>query len=117
MREKTGANFDDHHHAGNGNDDARSAFAFREIAHEIVRMAKPGMICPMHLLEDSAIIAASANKALNSPTMNLPKPRAKQCVSRYRDQERTESANDRRAGGQIPPVGQKQSSDSANERN
>jgi hypothetical protein len=60
MREKTSGNFDDHHHAGNGNDDVRSAFAFREIAHEIVRVAKTGVIGSMHSNQDISITQRSA---------------------------------------------------------
>src|SRR5205814_4003771 len=71
MREKTSGNFDDHHHAGNGNDDVRSTFAFGEVAHEIVRMAETGMLGPVHLPEDSAINATSAKKPRNWSTINL----------------------------------------------
>ncbi len=44
VRKNAGGDFDHHHHAGDGDDDAGAAFAFREVAHEIVRMPKPGMV-------------------------------------------------------------------------
>jgi len=72
VRKNAGGNFDDHHHAGDGDDDAGAAFAFREVAHEIVRMAETGMLGPVHLPEDSAIIATSAQKRGNWSTINLP---------------------------------------------
>jgi len=71
VRKNAGGDFDHHHHAGDGDDDAGAAFAFREVAHEIVRMPKPGMICPIHFLEDSAIIAAAAKKPGDSLTITL----------------------------------------------
>ena len=71
VRKKAGRNFDYHHHPSDGDDDTGSAFAFREVAHEIVRMAETGMLGPVHLPEDSAIIATSAKKPRNWSTINL----------------------------------------------
>ena len=51
MRKNARGNLDDHHHAGNGNDDVRTMFSFREVVHEAVRMPKLGTIRPMHLAE------------------------------------------------------------------
>ena len=48
MGKDSGGDLDDHHHASNGNDDARAALAFREIAYEIVAMAETGVIRAMH---------------------------------------------------------------------
>jgi len=62
MRQKTGRNLDDHHHAGYGYDDASPAFALAEIMHEIVRMLKTGTIGPVHVRKDTPIIARSAQK-------------------------------------------------------
>jgi hypothetical protein len=67
MRQKTGRNLDDHHHAGYGYDDASPAFALAEIMHEIVRMLKTGTIGPVHVRKDTPIIARSAQK----PTRQL----------------------------------------------
>jgi hypothetical protein len=47
--EKAGNNLDDHHHAGDRDHDPCPALAFGKIVHEIVRMAKVGMICLLHL--------------------------------------------------------------------
>src|SRR5260370_1814003 len=70
-RKKAGSNFDHHHHAGDGNHDMGTALAFREVAHEIVRVPKTGMLGPIHLPEDSAISATSAKKRGKWSTINL----------------------------------------------
>lgn len=49
VRKKAGGDFDDHHHARNGYDDARAALSLREIAYEIVGMAETGVIRVVHL--------------------------------------------------------------------
>src|ERR1700731_2989154 len=72
VRKNAGGNFDHHHHAGDGNHDMVTAFAFREVAHEIVRVPKTEMLGPINLPEDSAIIATSAKKRGNWSTINLP---------------------------------------------
>jgi len=51
MRKNARGNLDDHHYAGNGNDDVRTTFSFREVVDEVVRMPKLGMIRPVHLTE------------------------------------------------------------------
>src|SRR5438132_9174506 len=76
VRKNASGNFDDHHHAGNDNHDVRSAFAFREVAHEIVRMAETGMLGPVHLSEDSAIIATSAKNLAIGRRLIWTKPSA-----------------------------------------
>ena len=76
VRKKAGRNFDYHHHPSDGDDDARATLAFREIAHEIVRMPETGMLGPVHLPEDSAIIATSAKNLAIGRRLIWTKPSA-----------------------------------------
>jgi len=68
---EAGRNLDDHHHAGDGNHDMGTAFAFCEVRSRNRANGGNGNARPVHLPEDSAIIATSAKKPHKWPTINL----------------------------------------------
>ena len=73
VRKNAGGDFDHHHHASNGDDDAGTAFALREVAHEIVSLPEMGMICPIHLTQrycDYRVSKKAATLACAQPTAN-----------------------------------------------
>jgi hypothetical protein len=66
-----------HHHGCDANHHPGSLFRLGKIRNEIVRFLKTRMICPIHLPEDSVIIATSAKKLALSRRLVCTKPSAK----------------------------------------